>query len=176
MGLIQSVAPEQAEGDMKEAFDFFQQALGTIPAPMAMYSVSPDLFGKQLQSMNYFMKHPTLGFALLSSIRYVVSKAKNYHYCTGFNKAFLEKQGLTEAQILALDKDPQSAPLDDKDRAMLAFVAKAVESPDSVTQDDMDQLHALEWTDRDILDAMAHAASIISASVLMKTFKLDITC
>lgn len=176
MGLIQSVAPDQAEGDMKAAYDFFQQALGTIPAPMAMFSASPDLFSKQWQSMNYYMKHPALGFALLSSIRYVVSKANDYHYCTGFNKAFLEKQGLTEAQIQDLDRDPQSAPLDDKDRAMLAFVAKAVASPDSVTQDDMDRLHALEWTDRDVFDAMAHAANIISASVLMKTFKLDTTC
>lgn len=176
MGLIQTVDPRQAEGEIKEAFDFFQQALGAIPAPMAMYSTSPGLFSKQLQSMNYFMKHPTLGFPLLSSIRYVVSKAQDYHYCAGFNKAFLEKQGLTEEQIQAMAQAPESAPLDDKDRALLAFVAKATGSPDAVSQADMDGLHTLGWSDRDVFDAMAHAANIISAGILMKAFKLDSTC
>jgi hypothetical protein len=35
--------------------------------------------------------------------------------------------------------------LDDKDRAMLAFVAKAVNSPESIAKSDMDRLHTMDW-------------------------------
>lgn len=176
MGLIQTVAPQQAQGEIKDAFDFFEKNIGTIPAPMAMFSASPQLFRMQLESLNYFMQHPTLGFPLLSTIRFLVAKQVDYRFCTGFNREFLKKQGLTEADIEKLSQDPENAPLDDKDRAMLAFVVKAVKTPDAVSQADMDRLHALGWTDRDALDAMMHAVGMISASILMKTFKLDQAC
>ena len=45
-----------------------------------------------------------------------------------------------------------------------------------MNQEDVDQLHGHGWDDRDILDAMSHAASMVSASILMKTFKMDIAC
>ncbi len=176
MGLIQTVDPQNAQGEMKAAFDFFEKAIGTIPAPMAMFSASPALFNMQLQSLNYFMKHPTLGFPLLSSIRYLVAKQYDYQFCTGFNKAFLQKQGLSEDDIQKMSQDPESAPLDDKDRAMLTFVMKAVKAPQSISQEDMDRLHAMGWRDSDALDAMMHAGGMITASILMKTFKLDSAC
>lgn len=176
MGLIKTVDPKTAQGEIKAAFDFFEQTIGVIPAPMALFSTSPEIFKIQLQSLNYFMKHPTLSFALLSSIRYLVAKAYDYQFCTNFNEAFLKKQGLTDDDIQKMTRDPESAPLDDKDRVMLSFVVKAVKSPDAVSQTDVDRLHAMGWTDRDALDAMMHAGNMIASSVLMKTFKLDQTC
>ncbi|RJQ69980.1 MAG: hypothetical protein C4519_21215 [Desulfobacteraceae bacterium] len=176
MGLIQTADPQKAQGEVKEAFDFFEKTIGTIPAPMAMFSASPALFKMQLQSLNYFMRHPTLSFPLLSSIRYLVAKQYDYQFCTGFNKSFLERQGLSQEDIRQMSQDPENAPLDDKDRAMLVFVVKAVQSPTSMSPADMDRLHAMGWTDSDALDAMVHAANMIASSVLMKTFKMDVTC
>jgi alkylhydroperoxidase family enzyme len=176
MGLIQVVDPQSAQGEIKEAFDFFEKTIGTIPAPMAMFSASPALFKMQLQSLTYFMQHPTLSFALLSSIRYLVAEQYDYRFCTGFNKSFLEKQGLSEEDIQKMSKDPESAPLDDKERAMLVFVVKAVKAPASMSSADMDRLHAAGWTDSDALDAMMHAATMIASSVLMKTFQMDMAC
>ena len=73
-------------------------------------------------------------------------------------------------------KDPRKAPLEDKERAILDFVMKAIKSPDAVEQGDMDQLHDMGWTDRDILDAMVHATNMVGASILMKTFSMDMVC
>lgn len=176
MGLIQPVDPQKAEGQIKEAFEFFEQTIGTIPTPMALSSASPGIFNIQLQSLQYFMNHPTLGFPLLSTIRYLVSKEYNYQFCTSFNKELLKKQGLSDEDIETLTQDPENAPLEDKDRAMLAFVVKAIKDPDTVSQTDMDNLHEMGWTDSDALDAMSHAGSMIASSVIMKTFKMDIAC
>ncbi len=59
---------------------------------------------------------------------------------------------------------------------MLAFVMKAVKTPDTVGNEDIDQLHKLGWTDNDILDALTHGTNMIGSSILMKTFKMDQTC
>jgi alkylhydroperoxidase family enzyme len=88
----------------------------------------------------------------------------------------LSMQGLSEDDIAKMEKDPLQAPLDDKDRAMVAFVMKAIKTPDAVEKQDVEQLHDLGWTDSDIIDAMAHGTNMIASSILMKTFKMDQTC
>ena len=105
-----------------------------------------------------------------------MSKHLNYAFCTDFNKNILKKQGLSDEDIDEMIKDPLKAPLEDKEQAMLGFVMKAIKSPDAVGQQDMDRLHDMGWTDRDILDALVHGTNMVGASILMKTFKMDIVC
>jgi uncharacterized protein YciW len=85
-------------------------------------------------------------------------------------------QGLSDDDIQKIEKDPLRAPLDDRDRAMAAFVMKAIKTPDEVEKQDVDQLHDLGWTDGDIMDALAHGTNMIGSSILMKTFKMDQAC
>ena len=85
-------------------------------------------------------------------------------------------QGLSDEDIETMEIDPLQAPLDDKDRAMVAFVMKAVKTPDVVEKQDVDKLHDQGWTDSDILDALAHGTNMVGSSILMKAFKMDQTC
>ena len=93
-----------------------------------------------------------------------------------FNTNFLMMQGMSEEDIEKIEKDPLQAPLEDKERDMLAFVMKAIESPDGVEKADIDHLHDQGWTDNDILDALTHGTNMIGSSILMKAFKMDQTC
>ena len=176
MALIQTVEYEQAEGETKEAFDTLKAMIGVIPAPMKLASASPGILGMMWKSLKYFSQHPHLGFGLLSTIRYLVAQQYDYVFCTHFNKNFLLQQGMSEDDIQQIITDPERAPLDDKDRAMLAFVMKAIKAPDEIAQADMDKLHDFGWTDADILDALTHGTNMIGASILMKTFKMDKVC
>jgi len=176
MALIQTIEPEKAEGKVKEIYDFAQKNAGMIPAPMQLASASPWMLDMVWHSIQYFTKHPNLGFGVLSSIRYLVARQYNYAFCKGFNKKILKLQGLSDEDIEKMEKDPLQTPLDDKDRAMLSFVMKAIKSPDAVEKQDVDKLHDYGWTDSDILDAMAHGTNMIGSSILMKTFKMDQTC
>ena len=176
MALIQTVDPEKAEGQAKEIYDFMQQNVGVIPAPLQLARASPRMMDSVWQSIQYYSEHPTLGFGLLSSIRYLVARQYDYVFCTGFNRNFLKMQGLSDEDIEKMESDPLNAPLDDKDRAMVAFVMKAVKTPDAVDQQDMDDLHDQGWADSDIMDALAHGTNMIASSILMKTFKMDQAC
>lgn len=176
MALIQTVDPEKAEGKVKEIYDFMQENVGLIPAPLQLASASPLMLDMIWQSIQYYSQHPNLSFPLLSSVRYLVAQRCDFAFCTGFNKKMLKMQGLSDEDIETMEKDPLHAPLDDKDRAMVAFVMKAIKTPDTVEKNDMDQLHQLGWEDGDILDALAHGTNMMSSSILMKTFKMDQAC
>ena len=176
MALIQTVEPDKAEGQVKEIYEFMRENAGIIPAPLQLASASPWMLDMVWQSIQYFSQHPNLGFGLLSSIRYLVAQQDDYAFCTGFNRKMLNMQGLSDEDIEKMEKDPLEAPLDDKDRAMVAFVVKAIKTPDAVEKQDMDRLHDLGWSDNDILDALSHGTNMVGSSILMKAFKMDQTC
>jgi alkylhydroperoxidase family enzyme len=176
MALIQTVDPDKAEGKVKEIYDFMQKNVGVIPAPLQLASASPKMMDAVWQSIQYYSQHPSLGFGLLSSIRYLVAQQYDYAFCTGFNRNLLKMQGLSDEDIDKMEEDPLQTPLDDKDRAMVAFVMKAVKTPDAVEKQDVDQLHEQGWTDSDILDALAHGTNMVASSILMKAFKMDQAC
>ena len=176
MALIRTVDPDKAEGQVKEIYDFMQKNAGVIPAPLQLASASPKMLDSVWQSIQYYSQHPSLGFGLLSSIRYLVAQQYDYAFCTGFNKNLLKMQGLTDKDIARMEEDPLQAPLEEKDQAMVVFVMKAIKTPDAVEKADMDRLHALGWADTDIMDAMVHATNMIASSILMKTFKMDQAC
>ena len=176
MPIIQTVTPEKAEGETKKIYDMMLQNIGVVPTPMQLVSISPAILNLSWNLLQYYSQHPNLGFALLSSIRFLVAEHLNYAFCTDFNKNILKKQGLSDEDIEEMIKDPLNVPLEEKEQVMLDFVVKAIKSPDNVEQQDMDQLHDMGWTDRDILDALAHGTNMVGSSILMKTFKMDVVC
>ena len=172
MQLLKTIGPEEAQGELKEIYSGFQNTVGMVPRPLVMYSASPGLQKVQLMMIDYYRNHPNLEFPLTTMIRYLVACEHNYEACIQFNSHLLKMQGMSEEDIKALPSNPEKAPLEEKDLAMLLFVMKGVKSPESVTQEDMDKLHGLGWTDTDIYDALHHGALMIGPSVLMKAFKV----
>ncbi len=176
MALIDTVAPDQAEGRMKEAYDMFMENIGIIPRPLEMMSASPAIFDHQLQKIHYYTNHPTLGFALLSHIRYLVSFNLDYSFCTDFNRFLLKKQGLEDDDIKQIEADPAKSMLEPKEAAMLAFVVKAVKEPGAVKAVEIKQLKEMGWQDSDLVDALAHGANMIDHSIMMQVFQMDQNC
>ena len=176
MALINTVSPEKAEGKMKEAYDMFMKNLGIIPRPLEMMSASPAIFDQQLQRIQYYTDHPTLSFALLSHIRYLVAHNLNYSFCMDFNKYILKKQGLEDDDIHKMEGDPTKSLLEEKESAMLAFVVKAVKAPGSVQADEIIRLKEMGWEDRDLVDALAHGVNMIDHSIMMEVFQMDQDC
>ena len=173
MAIIKTIPPEEAEGEMAERYDKFIKTAGSVPKPFEMLSVSPELQKMQVQGIDYYMQHPTLTFPLLAHIRYLVAREYNYQFCINFNSELLQFVGLDDEQLQTVAKDPSQTTLEEKDKAMLLFVLKAIKTPDFVEQKDVDALREMGWTDRDIFDAVAHGANMIAPSILMKAFKID---
>ena len=104
MALIKTIEPGKAEGQAKEIYDTMQSLAGMVPAPLQLASASPWMLNIMWQSIQYFSKHPTLSFALLSTIRYLVAREYDYAFCTSLNRKFLMMQGMSEEDIQKIEK------------------------------------------------------------------------
>lgn len=174
MSIISTVAPGQASGKVAELYGQVQQAMGRVPNAFQMYSSSPTLLEQNFQSMSYFMHHPTLSFPLLAMVRMLVSQENDCLYCVGFNEGMLlHKAGLTLEQIAATKRNPQNAPLPEKEKAMLLLVLKATQSPKLVSKSDLEQLRTLGWSDSEILEAVYHGARNVAADIVFNAFKIE---
>lgn len=176
MALISTVPQEKAEGTIKEGYDMFMKYIGIIPKPMEMMSASPALFELQLSRINYFSKHPKLGFALLAHIRYLVAHNLDYRFCMDFNRHILKKQGIEDEDIRKMEADPSQSLLEENESAMLSFVIKAVKTPGTVTAEDIQRLRDLGWEERDMVDALSQGVSMIDHAIMMQVFQMDQDC
>jgi hypothetical protein len=176
MPLINTVSPEHAEGIVQEAYELFKKRVGSIPKPLEMLSVSPELFELQFRRIQYLSKHPKLSFSLLAHIRYLVAHNLRYQFCTDFNKYILQKQGVSENDCKKMEQDPSQSLLEGHENAMLAFVVKSVNDPASVSSDEVENLKKMGWEDRDLVDALSQGVSMIDHSIMMQVFQMDQNC
>lgn len=135
----------------------YKEILGRAPGGLQLLGVSPPVLEHYAGTIGYYMAHPTLGQALLTFIRYLVSWRGDCAYCVDLNEAFLINAGLDLDAIRATREDPELAPLEERDKALLLLAVEAVDRPESVSADRLDMLRDLGWSDRDILDAVWHA-------------------
>jgi len=173
MALVQTIAPEKAEGKLAELYAEVEQMFGMVPNNVRMLGVSPPLLENQLQLIEHYMGHPTLSTPFLAMVRMLVSKACHSPYCQSLNSGLLLKAGFTKEQIAAMQADPAQVPLDEKQKTLLLFVLKACDNPHSVAAEDVDRLRSLGWSEVDIVDAVAHGARMVGTNIIFDTFKID---
>ena len=174
MPLINTVTPEKAEGKVKEIYNEIQNAFGSIPNAIQIYSSSPQLLARQWQQVGYYMQHPTLNRTLLAMMRMLISQNTHCDYCVGFNEAMLINMcHLTQEQVAATKIDPASAPISEKDKAMLLFVLKATKNSNSIDQNDIAKLKAQGWNDGEILDGLNHGAYMLAGDTILNALKIE---
>jgi alkylhydroperoxidase family enzyme len=104
-------------------------------------------------------------------IRYLAANEYNYQFCINLNAGILKMAGgFSEEDLEALRANPENAPLEDFQKAMLLFVLKVVKTPEAVQESDVEALREMGWTDQDIFDAAFHGTAMIGASKLYKAF------
>jgi alkylhydroperoxidase family enzyme len=173
MALIKTIEPDQAEGAVKEAYDTMLERIPFVPKPLQMMSANPELLSGYMQNMRYFMAHQNLSPLLMAYIRMLAAFNSDYPYCIDLNSGFLKQfAGLSDDQLNAVREDPANAPLDDKEKAMLAFVVKSIKSPEEVSKTDIDHLTGLGWTEKDCFDALFQGANMVATGILFNAFKM----
>ena len=61
-------------------------------------------------------------------------------------------EGIEDALVEHLRLNPDGAPLDPKERAMLDFALKLTRTPNAMGPDDVAALHSAGWDDRSVSD------------------------
>lgn len=79
-------------------------------------------------------------------------------YCALAHGNVLAERFLSPEGVIAVVTDRAAAPLDDVDRAVMAFAEKVALNADRISQEDVDELAKHGLTDQDILDVVLAAA------------------
>ena len=170
MFIIKTVKPSEATGKTAEIYKTFPEGM-PIPQTLEMLSASEDLLGFQAQAIGWWMEHSTLQPKLLASIRYLMSDSCSNEGCVTFNGGMLMSMGVSEAELETMKNDPLSGPLDKRENALLAFVMTAMNKPESVSENMVDELRSLDWSDKDIFEATYHAAGVLGPSAVAKALR-----
>jgi len=83
-----------------------------------------------------------------------VSALNACRFCTGSHKVYVEVFGQDPAVIDALLDDPATAPVDDRLRPVLAYVAKLNTLPSRLTQADAQAVYDAGWDERALYEAI----------------------
>jgi alkylhydroperoxidase family enzyme len=168
MFILNHVKPEEATGKVAEAYAVFPPGMA-VPEPMMMMSASPDLAYHQSNLIRYFRGQEGLDHGLLATIRYLVASEKDFQFCINFNAGLLQQAGgMSAADLANLRANPEKAPLEESQKELVLFVLKAVKTPEKVKKADVEKLHELGWTDRNIFDAVYHGALMVAMSIMHK--------
>ncbi len=81
--------------------------------------------------------------------------------------------GLDLDAVRAARGNPEAAPIPAKEKPLLMLALKAVNSPERVTEQDIQAAKAQGWSDRDIFDVVAQAANNRAFNYVLRTFNVE---
>jgi alkylhydroperoxidase family enzyme len=120
------------------------------------------------------MNHDTLSTKLFALIRLLVSEAHQCKYCIGLNSGILmQTHNMSLEDIARVKQTPETAPLDEKEKALLLFVIKAIDDSNSTTAEDVETLKQLGCSEREIFDALAQGARQVAGDIMLNAFKVE---
>ena len=174
MPIIKTVVPpEEAQGKVKEAYAIFAD-VGMVPAPLQMFSPSPDLVLLRAQTIGYYLAQPHLSPALLALIRMLVAEELKYYYCISLNREGALKRWASWTRT----RRPRCWPTRParpcpSGQGPAPVRAQGGQDPGRGDAQDMQALKDLGWSDQDIFEATVQGAGMVSDGILFKAFKMD---
>src|SRR5690606_7292267 len=138
MAFIATVTEEQAEGHVGRVYDELKGGLGYVPNYARIFSHRPALFDAWVQ-LNGAVK------GAMDARRYELATVaaavrRRSSYCTLAHSERLLGLGSSPEELRALASNPSTAPLDEKEAAIVEFAAKVAEAAHTVTPDDIERL------------------------------------
>jgi len=174
MSLLNIPTVENATGEVKEIFEEIQSMIGMVPNGIRVWSASPEALKVQWSGIKKGFAKDAETVKLAAIIRYLMSNENECSYCIGFNGGMLmNMHNMSEDELLAMKKDPSTAPLGEKNKALLLFAMKSVKDADSVNADDIEALKKLSISEEEMFDIVKSASHMFVVNTLFKTFKVE---
>ena len=154
MAWIETVSWAEAEGPLRDAYDWQAAALGE-PAEFTMLgSLYPAIVEERLRLYRTVEHCPSRLTAVeRQSAALVTSRMNGTDHCASGLRLKLKSLGLATEVLDAIDADPANVRVGDaRFDAICAYAAKLTQSPASVTEDDLNPLREHGLSDLDILD------------------------
>jgi uncharacterized peroxidase-related enzyme len=150
---VTTVAPEEADGRLKEAYDWQAQRLGEPTEYTQLGSLHPELVYERLRLYKVIDQLKSgLTETEKHAVVYVTSVLNQTPHCASGARHKLELEGVPDELLASLADDPLagrtgSARLDE----IVRYTAILTRSPGAVTEQDIDALRQAGLSDADIV-------------------------
>ena len=171
--LISYTSSDKATGDVKAVYDEIKKAWGMVPEPLKALSLNPKILRNQWEFYKTIGENKNFEPKMTTMMRYLIAEQHQCKFCVGFNKGMLLNMfKLSANEVEALEKEPSSAKLEEKQKAMLLFMLKSTSKPYDVNQEDIEGLKKLGWSEKDIMEGAKEAMDMVATSLFIDTFKI----
>jgi len=174
MSLITIPDVENLAGDVKAVYDEMLESWGVVPEPIKAFSLNPKLLRNAWEFYKIEAENENFSPKMTAMMRMLIAESQACEFCIGFNKGMLMNLfELNENEVVALQKDPNSAKLDKKQKEMLLFMLKSASTPHDVNKTDIDGLKKLGWSEKDIMEGVNQATHMVATVLFIDTFKIQ---
>lgn len=154
MTRIPVVTPETATETQRTVLDNVKKKMGGVPNILGTMVQSPAVANAYL-NFSGALASGTLPARVREQIALVVGEANSCDYCVAAHTALGKGAGLTLEETVAARN---ATAADEKERAAVQFAKKLVSDRGVVSDEDVDALRAVGYTDGDIAEIVANTA------------------
>lgn len=157
---LKTVGPEEATGEVASIYRGEIDAMGFLMEATQCWTTRPEILPLWEHFSAGVKANFSLGMRGWRLITFIAAKQVPSTYCSHVYARMLAKD-LGKEQVLAIQRDFRNAGLSAKDVAMLAYAEQVARDASKVTQDHIDALREIGFSDVEISD-IALCASIRS--------------
>ena len=153
MAWIKWVEESEAEGKLREHYEYLKKTRGKIANIMKVQSLNPDAMMAHLDLyMKVMFSKSELTRIQREMIATLVSATNNCRYCFLHHGEALRNLSKNAKLVDQLQSNHKKAEIPKKDMAMLDYAAKLTKNPADVTREDVELLRREGFSDNAILD------------------------
>jgi uncharacterized peroxidase-related enzyme len=157
MLFIDTIAPDQANGDVKAMFDLLQGHRDYLPNYAKVFCYRPEVMTAWANLQSTIQQ--TIDHRRFELVTLAAAQTINSSYCSLAHGQVLSRKYYDDKKVEAIARDTPESPLDAADTAMMAFARKVARDTSSITQQDIDTLKTHGFDDAEIFDITATAAA-----------------
>lgn len=145
---LNPVAPESADGEVKQLYQLIQQKMNGVPNIFRNMGNSPAVL-KGYFALSDAVGQTSFSPQLREQIALAVGQANSCNYCLAAHTLISKSTGLSDNDIMQARRGLSS---NAKDAAILAFVKKVVDKQGNVTDEDVAELKAAGVSDKELVE------------------------
>jgi uncharacterized peroxidase-related enzyme len=157
MAFIRTILPSDAKGPVREMYQQVQSRLGYVPNWAQAFSLRPGVWEGWVALLSAIRSNLSVRSYELATL--AAARALRSSYCSLAHGSVLADKVFDAATVAAIVRDAPDAPLEPRERAMMAFVEKLARNADQITSGDVEVLRSHAYRDEEIFDLAAAAAA-----------------
>jgi uncharacterized peroxidase-related enzyme len=165
MAFINTIADEDADGQTAEMYRPHHEESGYVPNSVRVFGERPDVYAAWrglAEAISDSMDTRRYELVTLAAAQRLRST-----YCAVAHGSILRDRFFEADELIDIANEPDGSSLDAKDRAIMAYAAKAARNASDIRQKDVDELRTHGLSDGEILDiALATAARCFFSTAL----------